>query len=97
VLGLLTPGLKGRVQSQWKAFKKGGVEDNKACWSCAKYYLGSTSASPAGTLYPGVTYTAIGDERGISNAEEFEELNMGLSAGDTSKLSANEGLFTDGV
>jgi hypothetical protein len=50
-------GLEGRVQSQWKAFEKSGVKENKACWqSLAKYYLGSTLASPAGTLYPGVTY-----------------------------------------
>jgi hypothetical protein len=28
-------GLKGRVQCQWKALKKGGVEENKACWSLA--------------------------------------------------------------
>ena len=24
--------LKGRVQSQWKALKKGRVEEIKACW-----------------------------------------------------------------
>jgi hypothetical protein len=49
-------GLKVEVQSQWKALKKGEVEENKACWSLGKYYLGSTSTSLAGTLYPGVTY-----------------------------------------
>jgi hypothetical protein len=51
--------LKGRVQSQWKALKKGGAKGNKACWSLVKYYLGSTSASPAGTSYPRVTEYAV--------------------------------------
>ena len=40
---------------------------------------------------------AIGDERRISSAEEFEDPNMGLSGGDTSKLRAKEGLFAGGV
>jgi hypothetical protein len=45
------------VQSQWKALKKVKVEEIKACWQrLAKYYLGSTSDSPAGTLDTGVTY-----------------------------------------
>jgi hypothetical protein len=51
--------LKGRVQSQWNALKKGEVKGNKACWSLVKYYLGSTSASPAGTSYPRVTEYAV--------------------------------------
>jgi hypothetical protein len=50
-------GPKGRVQSQRKALKKGGAEENKACWqSSAKCPLGGTLTSLAGTLYPGLTY-----------------------------------------
>jgi hypothetical protein len=56
---MLIEGLKGREQSQWKALNKGGVEENKACWSVAKYYLGSSSASPAGTVYLRVTYEPL--------------------------------------
>jgi hypothetical protein len=65
-------GLKVRVQSQWKAHKKGRVEENKACWSLAKYYLGSTSASPADTLYPGVTYTHLVQDCTRGNEDEAQ-------------------------
>jgi hypothetical protein len=35
------------VQSQWKVLKKGGVEENKACWKIlAKHYLSSRHFVP---------------------------------------------------